>query len=131
MLRVKGEQKLSTWNLNMWPQAVLSSEHCSFGSDDEIEPTAVVHSFGRGEFRDLTEKAKIPSVLLEQLCQQSEKNSQVSTWSGKVVSVRSKVGVAMTCAVTRPRGRGRGRAHILERRVQADCKPGGMQAKVS
>ncbi len=118
----------------MWPQAVLSSEHCSFGSDDEIEPTAVVHSFGRGEFWDLTEKAKIPSVLLEELCQheQSEKDSQVSTWSGKVgVSVRSKVRETMTCAVTRPRGRGRGRARILERRVQADCKPGGMQDKVS
>ncbi len=126
VLMVKREQNLGT----MWPQAVVSSEHCYFGSDDEIEPTAVLHSFGRGEFRDRTEKAKIPSVLLEQLCLQSEKSSQLSTWSGKVgVSVRSKVVEEMTCVVTRPRGRGR--AHILQRRVQADCKPGGMQDKVS
>ncbi len=105
----------------MWPQSAASrasrSEFCDFDSiydddDDLDEYTPVIHPFGRGEFREMAEKAIIPDILMKQLQQQ-----QQST----LLRGMSR-GSQLPCAVTRPRGRGR--ARILQRMAGNSVRPG-------
>lgn len=118
----------------MWPTAATSSRFCSFNdvNPEDMESVPVLHGFGRGEYKIRAEAVKIPRVLLDKLEMEFSGSSTESfarckpTWLNKRgVSVRSEVG-EMTCAVTRPRGRGRSR--VLHQRA---VRPGGMQDKVS
>ena len=113
----------------MWPN-VVSKEYCTFSDREELEPTPVLHSFGRGQFRERAEKVRIPDVLLDELCNRNRTSWSMSTTWG------TRMGGAVRSTPSEPRPRRGGRAKALklrseQLRLEQSSKPGRKSKGVS
>ena len=112
----------------MWPVNAVSKEYCTFSDQEELEPTPVLHGFGRGQFRERAEKVRIPDVLLNELCNRTSW-SMSTTWG-------TRMGGAVRSTPDEPRPRRGGRAKALklrseQLRQEQSSKPGRKNKGVS
>lgn len=120
-----------------WPQTQKAVDEFSvLDIDDDygIEATAVLHPFGRGQFKELAERAIIPDILLDELIKTHRERDSLSTTWKLGGAARSKFkGVAQPGAGATGASGGRARALRLraERYAQPLRRPGQQSSKVS